>query len=264
MKIAEFQKVKTMTYMEYCDYLQGKYGVGRADYMTRAFNKNHKVSRTSDGLIAHHKAEDKMILLSTKSVAEKCPYEWQLKENIVYCDYLEHLLLHVLICKHPSPVKHPLADVGVGGVINFIVPELNDLYSGWVSKQEWRNNCHRIVIKDKEVYLEILRMFIAYLQDERGFEDKELLHTSFNEQYGGWARKQNMKLYKEIDNLWKNKKASIYCQCKIRSAVTSDVESDDFGYWDICCDCGKRIEFGYHEYNHYDGEDHDDVSMGIW
>lgn len=131
MKIAELQEVKNMTYMEYCDYLQGKYGVGRADYMTRAFNKNRKISRTSDGLIAHHKTEDKMILLSTKNVAEKCPYEWQLKENIVYCDYLEHLLLHVLICKHPSPVKHPLADVGIGGVINFIVPELNDLYSGW-------------------------------------------------------------------------------------------------------------------------------------
>lgn len=62
--------------------------------------------------------------------------------------------------------------------------------------------------------MEIFRMFIAYLQDERGLEDKELLHTSFYEQYGGWSRKQNMKLYKEIDNLWKNNKTSIYCKCK--------------------------------------------------
>lgn len=202
MKITEFEKVKNMTYLEYCDYLKGKYGIGRADYMTRAFNKSNKVSRTSDGLIAHHKAEDKMILLSTKEVAEKCPYEWQMKENIVYCDYLEHLLLHVLICKYPSQNRHPLADVGIGGVVNFIVPELNDLYSGWVSKQAWRNNCHRIVIEDREVYLEILKMFIAYLKEERGIEDKEILHTSFNEQFGGWSRKQNAKLYLEIDSLW--------------------------------------------------------------
>lgn len=200
--MTEFENVKNMTYLEYCDYLQGKYGIGRADYMTRAYNKNQKVSRTSDGLIAHHKAEDKMILLSTKEVAERCPYEWQMKENIVYCDYLEHLLLHVLICKYPSQNKHPLADVGIGGVVSFIVPELNDLYSGWVSKQAWRNACHRIVIEDKEVYLEILKMFIAYLQEERGFNDKEILHTSFNEQFGGWSRKKNAKIYAEIDSLW--------------------------------------------------------------
>ena len=75
------------------------------DYMTKSFTKNKRVSRTSEGLVAHHKAEDKMMLLSNKSFAERYPYEWQKKENIVYCDYLEHLLLHVLICKYPSPEK---------------------------------------------------------------------------------------------------------------------------------------------------------------
>ena len=201
MKIAEFEKVKEMTYVQYCDYLQEKYGIGRADYMTRAFNKNQKVSRTSEGLIAHHKAEDKMILLSTKAIAEKCPYEWQQKENIVYCDYLEHLLLHVLICKYPSQDKVPLADVGIGGVINFIVPELNDLYAGWVSNQSWRLNCHNKVIEDKEVYLKILKMFIAYLKEEREF-DKRILHTSYNEQFGKWSKEKNAKIFAEIDQLW--------------------------------------------------------------
>lgn len=203
MKIAEFEQVKGMTYLEYCDYLQDKYGIGLADYMTKSFNKNQKVSRTCDGLIAHHKAEDKMIMLSTKAIAEMCPYEWQLKENIVYCDYLEHLLLHVLICKYPSPEKIPMADVGIGGVVNFIVPELNDLYSGWKSKQAWRVNCHKNVIDDKAVYLEILKMFIKYLKEDRDFNDKSILNTSFNEEFGGWSRTQNIKLYAEIDELWK-------------------------------------------------------------
>lgn len=145
-----------------------------------------------------------MIMLSTKSIAEMYPYEWQLKENIVYCDYLEHLLLHVLICMYLSPEKFPLADVGIGGVVNFIVPELNDLYSGWKSKQAWRKNCHDKVIEDKVVYLEILKMFIAYLIVDRDFKDKRLLHTSFNEQFGGWSKKCNEALYEEIDNLWDN------------------------------------------------------------
>ncbi len=201
MKMAEFEKVKEMSYENYCDYLQLKYGIGRADYMTRSFNKNQKVSRTTEGLIAHHKAEDKMILLSKKAVAEKCPFEWQQKENIIYCDYLEHLLLHVLICKYPSPDRIPFVDVGIGGVINFIVPELNDLYSGWVSNQPWQVNCHNKVIEDKEVYLEILKVFVAYLHEERRF-NKEALHTSFNEQFGKWSKENNSKIFSEIDQLW--------------------------------------------------------------
>ena len=32
---------------------------------------------------------------------------------------------------------------------------------------------------------------------------------------------------------------------------------DDWGFWDVCCDCGKKIEDGYHNYNHFDNEDHD-------
>ncbi len=48
-----------------------------------------------------------------------------------------------------------------------------------------------------------------------------------------------------------------YCQCKQRKVVSSFEE--EHGYWDICCDCGKPIEDGFHYYNHYDGEDHDDI-----
>lgn len=52
-----------------------------------------------------------------------------------------------------------------------------------------------------------------------------------------------------------------YCQCKIVKSITSDIESNEFGYWDTCCTCGKHIENGFHYYNHYDGEDHDDIDI---
>lgn len=199
MNLDEYYKVKDYTYNQYCDYLQRKYGIGLCDYMTKSFNKNPKVTRTKEGLLAHHKAEDKMILLSTREVAEKCPFSFQKKENIVYCDYLEHLLLHVLICKYPNPDRCPVVDVGIGGVVNFIVPELNDLYSGWETKQEWRRTCHAKVINDKPVYLAILKQFIELKKHELR---KKALHVSFNESYGLWDDKNNKKLYKEIDRLW--------------------------------------------------------------
>ncbi|MBR6051057.1 MAG: hypothetical protein IKP68_07625 [Clostridia bacterium] len=54
---------------------------------------------------------------------------------------------------------------------------------------------------------------------------------------------------------------SEFCACKNRRSITSDTESNEFGYWDTCCVCGKHIEYGFHHYNHYDGEDHDDIDI---
>lgn len=51
-----------------------------------------------------------------------------------------------------------------------------------------------------------------------------------------------------------------YCTCINPSSITTGFE-DGFGYWDVCCDCGKRLEDGCHYYNHYDGEVHDDIDM---
>jgi hypothetical protein len=50
-----------------------------------------------------------------------------------------------------------------------------------------------------------------------------------------------------------------YCKCLNSSSVTSEL--GDWGYWLICCDCGKRLEDSFHYYNHYDGEDHDDIDL---
>lgn len=160
MNTQEYLKIKDFTYLQYCDYLQEKYGIGLDDYMTKSFNQKQNCKRTKEGLFAHHKKEDTMILLSTKEIAMLCPFEWQLKENIIYCDYLEHLLLHILICKYPSEDKIDGINVGIGGVINFLVPELNDLYSGFRPTQTWRKICFNKIKNDKEVYLLLLKQFI--------------------------------------------------------------------------------------------------------
>ena len=55
MKFEEYEKIKDFTYLEYCDYLQNKYGIGIDDFMTKSWNKNAKVTRTKEGLLAHHK-----------------------------------------------------------------------------------------------------------------------------------------------------------------------------------------------------------------
>lgn len=200
MKIDEYNKVKNLKYLEYCNYLQIKYGIPKKAYFSTGWSKNPKISRTSEGLIAHHKYEDHAISLSTPEIAKRNPYEWQLPENIVYCDYLEHLLLHVLICENPSPNKNLFEAVGIGGVIVFLVPELNDFYSGWETNQSWRKNCHNLIKNDKNVYFEILKRFKQKCSNYP-FYDKNCLYTSFNEQFGLWSKEKNVAIFKEISKL---------------------------------------------------------------
>lgn len=200
IKISEYEKVKDLTYLQYCDYLQNKYGIGVADFMTKAWNPNAKAKRTKEGLLAHHKFEDHAIMLSEKEHAMKNPYEWQLAKNIVYCDYLEHLFLHILICEYPAKDRNKNEIVGIGGVINFLVPELNDLYSGWETKQEWRKNCHDLVVNDKAVYLILLKRFKQKCSSYPNYNERWLL-TSYNERFGGWSRANNKELFEEIKSL---------------------------------------------------------------
>ena len=200
MNMREYNKVKGYTYLEYCNYLQKKYGIGRSAYMFKNGNRNPKCSRTSDGLLAHHKYEDHAIMLGSKTHALTNPYEWQLPENIVYCDYLEHLLLHILICEFPAKNKNKYDIVGIGGIINFIVPELNDVYSGWKSNQKWRLKCHSLIINDKDVYLKLIKRFVTKCSNHPLFNKKCLL-TSFNSMFGLWDKNNNKDIYKKIKSI---------------------------------------------------------------
>ncbi len=148
----------------------------------------------------HYIYEDHEIMLGNVEFEKRKPYEWQLAKNILYCDYLEHLFLHILISESPSPEKNDSEIVGIGGVINFLVPELNDLYSGWITGQAWRLKCHSLVINDKDVYLALLKRFKTNCADNP-FYSNDCLYTSFNEQYGLWSKEKNEKLFEEIKRL---------------------------------------------------------------
>jgi len=66
---------------------------------------------------------------------------------------------------------------------------------------------------------------------------------------------------KSEPNVKEEKNESIdYCTCGANS-IYADTESNSFGYFYRCSVCGKRIDDELHYYNHYDGEDHDDVDL---
>lgn len=176
MNLEEYNKIKDFTYLEYCDYLQHKYGLPPKPYMTEKFVKSGWSkkcnSRTNEGLFLHHKYEDHAILLGDEEHASKNPYTWQLQESLVYCNYLEHLFLHILICEYPKN-KRKNEIVGIGGIQNFIGFELCQYYNGLISKNEpWRNTCFDMVKKYKLTYLTLLERFKTKSSNYPLFDEK--------------------------------------------------------------------------------------------
>ena len=210
MTLNEYNEIKNLNYFEYVEYLKEKYGESKYDYMTKTYNKNPKATRTKEGLFCHHVYEFKTIMLSHKGYAERSPFEWQLKENLVYCDYLEHLLLHILICDlYDKNDDNKIQDAfveggvapgqvpGVGGVVNFLVPELNDLYSGMPINLDWKKNCFDKVKDDLNCYITLVKRFYLEHQNYPCY-DKNFIFRSFDEAYGTWSRSKNTQLTEKI------------------------------------------------------------------
>lgn len=102
-----------------------------------------------------------------------------------------------MICKYPDKDKPDVILTGIGGAVNFIIPELNDVYSGWISKQTWKKSCNDKVYADKDVYLEILKQFIDIEKNSPYFKIS-MLYSSYNDKFGLWDIKNNKALYDEI------------------------------------------------------------------
>lgn len=200
MNSKEYNQVKDRTYLDYCHYLQKKYSIPKSAYFTKGWSKTKGLSRTSEGLFIHHIYEDHAIRLGDSLFACHNPYQWQMPENLAYCDFLEHLFLHILICEHPSKEHNKNEAVGIGGVVNFLVPELNDVYSGFVPKLRWKQSCYNTVIHDKDVFFELVKRFKHIDDDDiRLFENK--LYRSYNESFGLWSTEKDKDIISVLKKL---------------------------------------------------------------
>lgn len=75
-------------------------------------------------MFCHHIDENKAIKLSKPEFAIN-PFAYQKADRLVYCDILEHLILHIKIYEETKNTC-----LGIAGAIAFICPEINDYYSG--------------------------------------------------------------------------------------------------------------------------------------
>lgn len=209
--IDEIIKEKQMSYLELCEYLQLKYGLPNGNYFnTEACkSKNQKITRGNEGLFIHHIMERKTDMLSNPGYAIKQPFIYQTPKYLVYCNYVEHFLLHSKIVEdYVIPTKYnfneldkvpeikekalktiydrkivyykngkvksdftdykydefnedylPIGLTGMGGIENYIAPEIADYFNGYEYKHEWRYTAFKIVELVKDEYIKLLKEY---------------------------------------------------------------------------------------------------------
>ena len=96
--------------------------------------------------------------------------------------------------------KNEFESVGIGGVINFIVPMLNDFYSGWAPKLNWLQICLDKISKNIDVYMILLKRFKINCKNYSGYTKKCLLKSE-NSKYGTWDIKKNKTIFEKIESL---------------------------------------------------------------
>ena len=165
----ELYKELQVTYYDLQSYLLNKYGPVKYDYFANAEcrSRSKKISRTNEGLYCHHMDEDKGANLSDPISAQRQPYEWQKKDRLVYCNVLEHLILHIKIAvlrqkKMLSDTKAIDDFFTTGGIFELCLA-INELFEKGESNSGWRKACYEKIKKNYEDYILLLQTVIMYI-----------------------------------------------------------------------------------------------------
>lgn len=148
MNLAEYLKVKDFTYEQYCAYLKDKYGTVPFAYG----NKGNRDRDDTKGLFIHHIAEDRVAALSQPEQRKNYP-EYQKSDMLVYCDYLEHVLLHLMIGAETAAVKN----LGLDGPQRFIIPALRNYFNFGIKHPKWNDTYYNLIKNDKDVFIKLFK-----------------------------------------------------------------------------------------------------------
>lgn len=199
MDSLEIKSQLRMSYNQLVEYLLNKYGKAQHNYFLNESckSKNKKVTRITEGLYCHHIDEDKAIMLSNDKFAINNPYEYQKADRLVYCNILEHLILHIKIVEEPKDVEaNELENQGIGGAINFLCPQINDYFNGYAFKLQWMKNMFSLIEKNFNDYIYILKYFLEAIEEYQIY--KIITKESLSK---GWDREIVEKVYNALDNL---------------------------------------------------------------
>ena len=142
MNIQEYNKVKNLSYNSYCQYLLNKYGPVPYEYG----NKKNRPGK--EGLFIHHMDEDKVSSLCSKENQDIYPH-FQESDRLVYANYLEHALLHIMIGEETAGSRN----LGLHGANLFIIPGLRSCFDNdRINNPKWPSIYYDLVKDNKDVF----------------------------------------------------------------------------------------------------------------
>lgn len=171
-----FEALFEMPYDEYVDSLLDKYGKVKESYFIGPGygEKNKNITRTEEGLVIHHIDEDEIQNLSSdddERIRSEDYFKYQLPERLVYCNYVEHMILHMKIVEKelakPSNERINDTALGIGG-FGILVSEINYMldrkYNGgcfYPSYPQWKRRCAE-ALDDwwATVFVQTIRYFV--------------------------------------------------------------------------------------------------------
>ena len=81
------------------------------------------------------------------------------------CNLLEHLILHVKIAAEPRNANANENELpGIGGAVNFICRELNDIFGGKEPSDEWRKKVASLVKDSFDDYIMVLKYLLSVIE----------------------------------------------------------------------------------------------------
>lgn len=164
-RITEYHELLDMTYEKAINYLLEKYGEVYDDYFREQSYKrflNNEIksitkgnhSRTDDGLIVHHIDEDKVLNLTNQWFIEEYEYSFdhQRKEKLVYCDVVEHTILHAIIANETN-FKY-----GLPGYETYLKIDIIEWYlEKNIPNLKWKKNCYEKSFLTRQQAVDILK-----------------------------------------------------------------------------------------------------------
>lgn len=166
-KLDDYKKMLSLNYEEAVFYLLGKYGPATVSYFNESayqkllddeidyIRKKNEITRTGEGLYCHHIKEDRALNLSSLSyiLRFKYPYSYQEKEELVYCDLIEHTILHALIAKETNN------KFGYPGYHVYLRKNVEEWYILKKKPEKtWQLNCYHKAFLSKKEAKEILKL----------------------------------------------------------------------------------------------------------
>jgi hypothetical protein len=197
MDSEEIKKELAMTYAEMVTHLLSKYGKAEHDYFRNETckSKNPNVSRTCEGLYCHHIDEDKAIMLAEDKFAANNPFAYQKADRLVYCNVLEHLILHIKIMEKPKDSEANEYELqGIGGVYNYMCPQINDYFNGYIFKQQWVITAFNLIENNFEDYIKILK-YLFRVAETNSLYTKIIRKEKISV---GWNKEIVKKVYKRL------------------------------------------------------------------